>query len=264
MAAGGKVGPPRKSANEILLELLDADESGVDAYGIGPVFSGTHNWGVPLTTNDAAAPGIHGVEAVHVLDHGHGVRYVVTIADDGVNAPALVTIWCGALRGTLDGATRIPDSELAAIAASYLRRRREWLADPANTEARVPGVDYSERAPGMTAQHRRPSLDRIADEVKLARHAGVSVEAWFDRAPWKVSPATARRWHKAAREAGLLPESHGANGRPTKRPADPVLLQKIRAAEDAGITPASALADEYDISPATARGWIRRLPEHPS
>lgn len=31
MAAGGKVGPPRKSAKEILLELLDADESGVDA-----------------------------------------------------------------------------------------------------------------------------------------------------------------------------------------------------------------------------------------
>ena len=31
MAAGGRVGPPRKSAKEILLELLDADESGVDA-----------------------------------------------------------------------------------------------------------------------------------------------------------------------------------------------------------------------------------------
>lgn len=30
MAVGGRVGPPRKSAKEILLELLDADESGVD------------------------------------------------------------------------------------------------------------------------------------------------------------------------------------------------------------------------------------------
>jgi hypothetical protein len=163
-------------------------------------------------------PGITHELGVRIVDRAHGAAYVVTVLDLGHEPAELVSRWDAPILGGREGIAWLSDSALAALAVAYLRRRALWLSELPADDARMAeaGMWDLTVAEDVARNHKRPALGIIASEARLAMQSGVPLETWFGDSPYQVSAATTRRWIRAAREAGLLPELPGKPGRPRK------------------------------------------------
>lgn len=162
-------------------------------------------------------PGLKTELGVRIVDRESKTAYVVTVIDRKAEAPVLTSRWDSTFSGHRGGANWLTDAELAAVAVSFLRRRQEWMERNPRL-ATFPGFEYGEDTPRPSRA--RPALETVASEARLAIQAGVPYVEWFGRDPWVVSEPTAKRWVRAAREAGLLPEMSGRPGRPRKSKKD--------------------------------------------
>lgn len=156
--------------------------------------------------------------AVRIVDHDGGGSYVAAVKDSGDRTPAQM-LWCKRIPQRADTpydeVRWIADAEVAARAALFLRRRREWVESHTKSNPLVGRgvVQYAEEE--MDLRNGEPTHAEIAAQVRLARAQGVPIAAFFSAErghPWAWSARTAARRIRETRNAGYLPEETGTRG----------------------------------------------------